>query len=203
MISLISPKVNVLIVGGGRAALIKATTFAKKGCKVWVVSKKFIPEFSELNSYSNLKIINEEYNKHHICDKHIIIIATNCEEINAKIREHCDELSKLYIDCSNSKKGLCITACQRNTENTVFGINTSDGSPKTSIFLADKIKNKLEKYDDFVAFTSLIRNGAKGLENKNEIMNFACSDDFLFFYENGLGKIILKMFYPDTQLFTD
>lgn len=201
MISLISPKINVVIIGGGRAALIKATTFVKKGCSVCVVSKEFLPEFEKLSDYSNLKLIKMEYKKEHIDNKHIVVIATNCEDTNEKIRVHCEESSKLYIDCTIPKNGLFTMTCQRSTKSTNFGINTSDVSPKTSIFLADKIKSKLEEYDNFVTFTALIRNKAKKLENKNEIMDFICSDDFLFFYEKGLGEFILKMFYPDTQLF--
>ncbi|MBV7275243.1 NAD(P)-dependent oxidoreductase [Clostridiaceae bacterium UIB06] len=204
MISLISHKINLLIVGGGRAALIKAKTFIQRGCSsVSVVSKEFLPEFEELEHYSNLKLIKEEYKKLYIKDKHIIAIATNCEEVNKKVRKDCDELSKLYIDCTNPKEGLCIMACQRSTKSTSFGINTNDISPKTSVFLANKIKDKLEKYDNFISFTALIRNKAKELKNKNEIMGFICSDDFLFFYEIGLGELILKMFYPDVELFKE
>lgn len=203
MISLISPKVNVLIVGGGRAALIKAKTFIERGCSVSVVSKEFLLEFEKLKSYSNLRLINEEYKKNYINDRHIVVIATNCEAINKKIRKDCDELSKLYIDCTDPKEGLCVMACQRSTKSTSFGININDVSPKTSVFLANKIKNKLEGYDDFITFTALVRNNAKELKNKNEIMEFICSDNFLFFYEKGLGELILKMFYPDVELFKE
>lgn len=200
MLSLVSEKISVLIVGGGRAALIKARTFAKNGCRVWVISKKFLPEFYQLSISSNLKLVNEEYSKKHVIDKHLIIIATNNEDTNEEIRNHCDELYKLYIDCSIPKKGLCITSCQRSTKSTTFGINTKDFSPKTSVFLANRIKNKLEKYDDFIAFTAFIRNNIKDLANKNEIMDFICSEDFLFFYDKGMEKSILKMFYPNIQL---
>ncbi len=203
MVSLISPKINVLIVGGGRAALTKARTFVKKGCRVWVISKEFTQEFNELSGYPNLKCIKGEYSKQYISDKHIVIIATNCEETNQNIRNHCEEFYKLYIDCSTPKKGLCITTCQRSTKNITFGININDFSPKTSVFLADKIKNQLEKYDDFVTFTAFIRNSIKDFENKNEIMNFICSEDFLFFYNKGMAKSVFQMFYPNTQLFKD
>ena len=195
MISLISPKINVLIVGGGKAALIKARTFTKKGCKVWVISNEFIPEFSELDTCLNLKFIKEEYNKNYVIDKHLIIIATNNEAVNEKIRNNCEELYKLYIDCSKAQKGLCITTCQRNTNSISVGINTRVFSPKTSVFLADKIKNELEKYEEFAVFTSYIRNSIKNFENKNEIMNFICSEDFLFFYNKKMAKNVFEMFY--------
>ena len=45
MISLLSNKVNILIVGGGEAAFIKCRTFSKEGCNITVVSKEFCSDF--------------------------------------------------------------------------------------------------------------------------------------------------------------
>ena len=40
MISLFSSRINVLIIGAGKAALIKAKTFLSNGCNVSVVAKE-------------------------------------------------------------------------------------------------------------------------------------------------------------------
>lgn len=195
MLSLISEKINVLIVGGGKAALTKAHTFADRGCRVTVVSKEFLEGFKELKSYKNIELIYDEYNKKYIYDKHVVIIATNSEEVNRVIREDCKEAYKLFIDCSSPKEGTCITPCQRNTKNTFFGLHTNSVSPKTSVYLANKVKNELEKYDEFVSFSSSIRNQIKDWDRKQQIMNFICSDDFYFFCEKGKHKEIFSMFY--------
>lgn len=197
MLSLISSKINVLIVGGGKAALIKAKTFIKSSCKVCIVAKEFIPEFKQFIHCTNLELIIDKYNKNYIFDKHLIVIATNCEVVNKSIRKDCEELYKLYIECTTPRDGVCITPCQRSTQSIFFGLHTVGGNPKMSVFLADKMKGSLEKYDGFVEFTSIIRNKVKNLKNKQEILNFICSDDFYFFYEKGKARAILKLFYRE------
>lgn len=197
MLSLISEKINVLIIGGGKAALTKVRTFAERGCSVDLVSKEFLEEFKELKAFKNINLIYDDYNKKYIYDKHVVIIATNSKEVNKEIREDCNELYKLFVDCSDPKEGTCITPCQRNTKNTFFGLHTNSVSPKTSIYLANKVKGELEKYDEFVSFSSSIRNQIKDWDRKQQIMNFICSDDFYFFYEKEKEMTILKMFYPE------
>lgn len=197
MLSLISERINVLIIGGGKAALTKVRTFAERGCSVDLVSKEFLEEFKELKAFKNINLIYDDYNKKYIYDKHVVIIATNSKEVNKEIREDCNELYKLFIDCSSPKEGTCITPCQRNSKNTFFGLHTNSVSPKTSIYLANKIKGELEKYDEFVSFSSSIRNQIKDWDRKQQIMNFICSDDFYFFYEKEKELTILKMFYPE------
>ena len=49
-ISLISSKIKVLIVGGGKGGYIKAKSFLQRGCKVYVISKEFDERFEEIKS---------------------------------------------------------------------------------------------------------------------------------------------------------
>ncbi|AWI06589.1 NAD(P)-dependent oxidoreductase [Clostridium drakei] len=197
MLSLMSNKIKVLIVGGGNAALIKAKTFIKKGCLVSIVAKDFNDGFKELKNYSNLKITKSEYKREYIECNHLVIIATNSEKINFEIRSHCIESYKLYIDCTSPENGLCVTPCQRNTKNIFLGVNTSSGNPRASVYLADKIKDCAVKYDKFIEFTSDLRKRLENSSIKKEIMKFVCSEDFYFFYEKGKEDIVLNMFYMD------
>lgn len=197
MLSLISSKINVLVVGGGNAALIKAKTFVKKGCFVSVVSKEFNEGFKELENSSNLKVIKSEYKEEYIRCNHIVIIATDSKKVNENVRQHCEESCKLYIDCSSPEHGLCVTPCQRNTKNIFLGVNTSNKNPRAAVYIADKIKDYIGKYDEFIEFTSNVRNSIKESSKKREIMKFMCSEDFYFFYEKGKENIVLKMFYTD------
>ena len=50
MISLFSSRINVLIIGAGKAALIKAKTFLSNGCNVSVVAKEINEAFYKLDS---------------------------------------------------------------------------------------------------------------------------------------------------------
>ncbi|MCB2290707.1 NAD(P)-dependent oxidoreductase [Clostridium sp. CS001] len=195
MISLISSKINVLIVGGGEAAFIKCKTFSKEGCNVTVVSKDFSIVFAPLKEICNIRLIKGEYDESYIEHNHIVIIATDNEETNNAIKLHCDKKSKLYIYCANYKEGLFVTPVQKHTPNMKFALHTKSSSPKTALFMSKIIEDKLLEYNDFIEYTSGIRNIVKKLESKKAIMNFICSEDFYFFYTKGVQNIILEMFY--------
>ncbi|MBA5850970.1 NAD(P)-dependent oxidoreductase [Clostridium sp. cel8] len=194
-VALSSQKINVLIVGGGRAAYIKLKTFSTKGAQVFVVAKKFLSEFDEFKTMKNVHILKKNYEKKYIEKSHIIVIATDNAELNSTIREDCNNMNKLYIDCTKPSLGNCITPCQRNTKNIYFGVNTSEVSPKGAVFVADKMREYAEKYDDFIEFTFKMRRKMEGNKNRKIVMRFICSEDFYFFYQKGKAKTIIDMFY--------
>lgn len=196
-ISCISYKVKVLIIGGGRAGFIKANTFAKNGAMVTVLSKDFCTDFNKFKNYSNVKIVLGEYDKKYLLKNHLIVIAIDNEIVCNVIKNHCDELCKLYLDCSNFKEGLFLVPCQRSTNTVNFGLSTKEGSPKTSRYIAEKIKHSISQYDSFIDFNCKLRNIIKELKEMSDIMEFVSSDDFYFFYKKNKYNYILKMFYPN------
>jgi len=195
MISLISNKINVLIVGGGEAAFIKCRTFSKEGCNITVVSKEFCSGLYELGDSYNVKLIEDEYNESYVDLNHIVIIATDNKEINESIKDYCDRKCKLYVHCEDYKKGLFITPLQRDTPNMKFAIHTKNSSPKTALFMSKIIEDEICKYTNFIDYTCRIRNIVKQRSEKKEIMDFVCSKDFNFFYDMGAQDTILEMFY--------
>ncbi|MBW9144567.1 NAD(P)-dependent oxidoreductase [Clostridium sp. CM028] len=195
MISLLSDKINILIVGGGEAALIKCKTFSKEGCNITVVSKEFCLEFYTLQNIYNLKLIKGEYDERYVDQNHIVIIATDNIETNDGIKEYCDRKSKLYVHCGDYKQGLFVTPVQRSTPNMKFALHTKNGSPKTTLFMSKVIEDKICEYEGFINYTCSMRNMVKKSEVKKEIMNFVCSEDFYFFYNKGVQNTILEMFY--------
>ena len=195
MISLLSNKVNILIVGGGEAAFIKCKTFSKEGSNITVVSKEFCSKFEELQNLYNVTLIKAEYDESYMENKHIIIIATDSKETNENIKAYCDKESKLYLHCGNYKEGLIVTPVQKNTRNMRFALHTKNGSPKTALFMSKIIEDKLEEYSDYIDYTCYIMNMVKDMVKKKEIMNFVSSEDFYFFHTKGFENIILEMFY--------
>ena len=139
MISLMSNKINILIVGGGEAAFIKCRTFSREGCNITVVSKAFSHLFESLKA-SNIKLIKSEYNKSYVDHNHIVIIATDNEEANNNIKADCDKISKLYIHCADFKEGLIVTPVQNDTPNMKFALHTKNSSPKTALFMSSFIQ---------------------------------------------------------------
>lgn len=179
MISLFSNKINVGVIGFGKGALIKAKHFISLGSNVLAIAK-------------------DEYSLAFIRDKHIILIAVDDDKLRTKIKEDCEKHFKIYIDCSNFRDGMGVVPSQRESKNIVFAVNTRNGNPKGSVFLGDILINELIKYDDYIEFTTSIRNKIKNrYDIKKEVLDFIFSEDFQFFFKKGRGIDILKIFYNE------
>lgn len=201
-ISLISSKIKVIIIGGGRAGFIKAKSFLKNGAVVTVLSKEFSPLFSSFPK-ENLTFIKDEYKEEYILPYHLVVIVLEDDRVREEIKVHCKKYCKLYLDGTDFKEGMFVVPCQKNTEFINLSLNTKGGSPKTSIYLANKLINIAKDYDEFVDYCSKLRNSLKGSPLKEEILSFINTDDFYFFFEKGSHNIVLKMFYGGDLIETD
>ncbi len=175
-ISLNGMNTKVLILGGGKSALIKAKTLLNSRFVVHL-DKTFTNELLE--------------------DYHLIVICTNDSKFNENIRNICNSKNKIFIDTTlpeNSKAILCATG---RSENIALGLRIKGKNPKASVFLCNKAKEYLQNFDNYIEFITHIRNNVTTLNNKSEILNFICSEDFLFFFNNGYHIEILQLFYSD------
>ena len=196
-LALISKKINIAIIGGGRAGHIKTKAFSKRGYNVVVLSLDFINEFDAFNNKENIKLIKGYYFKEFIMDKHIVVIAINDDLKRQEIIKHCNENAKLYIDCSDFKNGLAVVPFQIESESLICGINSRGGNPRVTRKISEKVQAVLLEEEEFVSFSTDIRNKLKGQENFKEVMDFILEDDFKFFFNNGYGKEIINMFYDN------
>ena len=195
-VSLLSDKINVGIIGAGRAGLIKARHFINQGVHVHILAKEESREVAELIKGSNAVLELNEYYRDFILDKHLIVIAVDDKRVAELIRVHCNELSKIFIDSTSFKDGLAVVPVQRETKSLVVSVNSKEGNPKGSIFIADRIKKSILEYDRFIEFTTLVRNEVKGKEKiRNSVLSFIFSDDFIYFFNKKKGRIVLKLFY--------
>jgi len=198
-IGLISSKLRVGIIGGGKAGTIKTKHFVNNKCYVEVLSYTFSEEIIELSkaSMGRLKLINEEFSYEFLRDKHIIIIALSEKKLKNKIKKYCDENYKIYIDSSDFTDGMGVVPVQRSTENITFALNTRYGNPKGAVLVSNKVKDILELYDDFIGFIGIIRSRAKEFpQYKNEILKFIGTDDFKKHFDEGKSEIILRINFP-------
>ncbi len=195
MISLLADRINVLIVGGGRAGYIKAKAFLGSGANVTIVSEAFCNEVIELKdntgddctlaSKYNLNLVEDVYRRGYILDKHLIVIATNNKAVNSEIRKHCDEMSKIYLNCEDYRQGLFVTPIQIHTENLSAALHTKGASPKTTSFLAKRLKNSIEEYDEFVKYSCKIRNIYKKSNLKDRILEIISTEEFYLAFKSG------------------
>jgi len=194
LISLISNKIKVLIIGGGRAGFIKAKSFARRGCSVTVVSIDFIEDFNSILN-ENIHLIRSEYISDFTVDTHLVVIAVSDEYLINNIKQDCEAQYKLYLCCNQSKNGLFIVPAAGETEQGVFAFHTKNGSPATATFIRDKIHNQVKEYDAFVQYSCKLRSSLKGNMKLPEIMRFVNTEDFMMFFQNDKHQMILKLFY--------
>lgn len=186
-LSLFSHKTRIGVIGGGKAGLIKVRHFLKSKCYVEVISKEFTDEIIELSHKNErLKLIHREFYEEFLKDKHIIIIVLNDEILRNKIKKYCDDNFKIYIDCTDFRRGMAVVPTERSTRTMNFALNTKNGNPKGSVWAADKISSILKEDDDFIEFTTKIRNKSKSIqEYKKEILEFIFTDEFKKSFDEG------------------
>ncbi|OOM80404.1 NAD(P)-dependent oxidoreductase [Clostridium sp. BL-8] len=194
-IALISKKLRVGIIGGGKAGEIKARHFVNSKCYVEILSRTFDNNIIKLAECEpeRLKLITDSFNFKFLEDKHLIIIALDDEELRSKIKKYCDDNYKLYIDSTCFKDGMGAVPIERNTKNITFALNTKQGNPKGTILLSNKVKNFLEEYDEFIEFTGRIRDKAKKVpQYKKDILEFIGDEDFKDSFDKGESESALR-----------
>ena len=196
-IGIMSSKLKIGIIGAGRAGFIKAKHFAKNGCYVEIIAKEFSKEIIELSKEAKLKLINDEFTIEFLKDKHLIVIAVNDEILKKNIREYCEKNYKIYIDSSDFKNGMGIVPVEVQSKNIMAALNTKLGNPKGTLLLSRRMKNILEEYDDFIEFTSKVRNNAKSLPKyKKDVINLIGTDEFEKLYKENKYEEFLRKIFP-------
>lgn len=196
-IALMSSKLRIGIIGGGKVAYLKSKTFIENGCFLEIISKDFLEGFLK-SDYKNIVLNNNKYNKDFINDKHIIIIAINDDNLRKEIIEDCEQAFKIFIDCIDVKDGMAAMPIQRKIKNIRIALNTSITNPKGSKMLMESIVKNLSEYDEFIEYAGKVRNKAKDLKvYKKEIISFINSEDFKFMWENNKSELALKLFFDE------
>ncbi|NLK94775.1 MAG: NAD(P)-dependent oxidoreductase [Clostridiales bacterium] len=200
-LTLLSKKLNVGVIGSGKAGLIKAKSFISKGCNVSIIdnNKKAIEKsIIILGNGNNYNIDLKPYQKDFIYDKHIIIIAVNNKKLEETIKFHCNSLSKIYINTSDFTDGLAVLPMQVETEEILISINTKGGNPKGSMYIKEIIEKDINNYNEYIGFTTTVRNIIKIFPKiKDEVLSFIFSEDFKFFFHKGKGKEVFNIFYEE------
>jgi precorrin-2 dehydrogenase / sirohydrochlorin ferrochelatase len=195
-LSLLTEKVKVLVVGGGKAALIKVKSFLARGCRVTGVAPVFREEFTTLDS-EDLHLQKGSYECSQLSGQHLVVIATNDEAVNRKVQNDCEQAAKLYLTCSDYRNGQFVTPIMRESDEALLALHTKVGSPRTSVFLAEKLQEQLRSYDCFIRFACELRQKLKGRDDKNQIMKRVNSDEFFKVFMEGKYHELVKTLLED------
>lgn len=197
--SFFTKSIRVGVIGGGKAAAIKVKTLTNKNIYVEVLAKEFSEEILSINS-NKLILVKSTYSKEFIKNKHLIIIAVNDDKLTDEIKNDCEEEYKIFINCTDFKRGMGAIPVQKDLNNISFGLSTKQGNPKGALLAADLAFKSLIEIDDFIGFTGKLRENIKKLDNKKELINFIVSDDFKYFWNIGKDRIILNLFLTEDEI---
>ena len=197
--SFFTKSIRVGVIGGGKAAAIKVKTLTNKNIYVEVLAKEFSEEILSINS-NKLILVKSTYSKEFIKNKHLIIIAVNDDKLTDEIKNDCEEEYKIFINCTDFKRGMGAIPVQKDLNNISFGLSTKQGNPKGALLAADLAFKALIEIDDFIGFTGKLRENIKKLDNKKELINFIVSDDFKYFWNIGKDRIILNLFLTEDEV---
>ena len=195
-IALISSGIRALVVGGGKAGLIKTKALLKRGCIVSVLSKDFIEGFYDIND-KNLHIIQGIYEKGYILDKHLIVMAIGDDCTLHRIIKDCNDNHKLYLNCKNFREGNFIIPFQVESEEVNIAINTTEGNPKVSKKISKVFLEYIEEKDELISFINFARMKLKDNPIKNHVLDFLVSDEFEIYFKEGRHREIIKEKYGE------
>ena len=184
MISLLAAHVRVLIVGGGRAGYVKAKTCVARGCAVTVVSPTFRPEFAALPA-ERLTCVTATYTPAHLARHQLVIIATNDMQVKQRIQADCEAADKLYLTCHEAPAGQFVMPVSRDTAQAVLAVHTKAGSPHTAVFIADKLQETLQTYDEFIRCAAALRACLQGRADRAALLKIIHADEFLALCQRG------------------
>lgn len=143
----------VTIIGGGSVALRKFNTLVNEGALITVVAKDFVDGFVGKNA----KLIKDAYKKEYIEGAFLLYIATDDEELNAKIETDAKELGILFNRCDKSDESDFISINMKKIGGIDVSISTGGRLPDLNKTIMDDLKN-YEAYDDeYLDLASLLR----------------------------------------------
>lgn len=129
----------VLIIGAGNTSLRKVRKLLEFQCEMTVISKEFLPEFSNLN----VRCIQKEVEEKDIDSSYLFVIcATNDSSVNEKVSYVCQE-KKIPINVVD-QPSLCtfIFPSIMHQKDIVAAVSSSGKSPLMSQYIRQNIEKQ-------------------------------------------------------------
>lgn len=179
---------TVLLVGGGRVALRKASLLDKAGAQLIVVSREVDSELKELIDKQQGKVIVGEYHHDVLDGVDLVIAATNDKLLNAQV---CADATDRHIPVSvvnNTELSGFIFPAIIDRSPIVIGVSSGGGSPVLSRLLRAKIETWIPQSYSWLG--ELVERFSKQVSEK-----FTRSDDRDYFWTKVLhGAVAEKVF---------
>ncbi|MEM9546878.1 MAG: bifunctional precorrin-2 dehydrogenase/sirohydrochlorin ferrochelatase [Bacteroidota bacterium] len=168
-------RLNILIVGGGYVALEKLSFLLKSSfdANVEMVATFFRDETSKLAAEYKIPMSVGKYAEEFLNEKHIVIVATDDEEVNLTAYNDCRKRNILVNVADNPPLCDFYMGGIVTKGNVKIAISTNGKSPTTAKRLRQFFEDVIpEKIDDMVQNLNEYRKTIKGdFERKVEVLN--------------------------------
>ncbi len=147
---------KTLVVGGGKAALLKLNSLLSTSAEITVISKDFSFDTSELKKeYKNLNFIKENFEINKIKTEYdMAFICTDNAKLNTEIREFFKHKKTIVMLADNKKESDFITSAIIQKENITISVNTQGKSPTAAKLILIEIEKLIT--EDFTEKINLI-----------------------------------------------
>lgn len=131
----------MLIVGGGKAALLKAKGISRFTTEITILAPQIR---TELLDYP-FDFIEGAYNPTHLEFYDIVYSCTDNYELNQEIALACQNAGKIYSICDNPADSLFVSPAIYKEDDITIAIGTNGSSPKRAIYIRNQIKALIEQ----------------------------------------------------------
>jgi siroheme synthase-like protein len=132
---------NILIVGGGKSALLKARGISRFTENITVIAPEIVEELKVIS----LNTIYEAYKEIHLDNFFMVYACTNDTILNEKIRQDCQQRNILCSICDNPDDSTFVSPAIYKNQDITISIGTNGNSPKRAISIRNQIQELIEK----------------------------------------------------------
>ncbi|MEM0195029.1 MAG: bifunctional precorrin-2 dehydrogenase/sirohydrochlorin ferrochelatase [Thermoplasmatales archaeon] len=171
---------RLLIIGGGKVAALKLKNLVSRFDKITIISDTF----NDIKPADNVEIVKLHIGDTNVLNEFvdnntIVVIASDDDELNARIREYCEKRGILY-NSVDRKDSPFIFPAVLYSNNVVVCVSTEGRSPSLSRFLKEKISQTVEQYSRALPVLEKLRNDMCSVEHNKKAIYF----ENLFKHEN-------------------
>lgn len=132
---------RVLIVGGGKAAALKARGVARFTHNITVVSPELKGDFSQID----FSFIAEHYTRGTALTYDLVYACTDDLVLNREIGQECQQHNILCAICGDSELSSFASPATYINENITISVGTGGSSPRQAIFIRNQIEKLIEE----------------------------------------------------------
>lgn len=132
---------NVLIVGGGKAALLKIKGISRFTSRITILSPDIL---DELEKYPFI-FCKQEYKEGAVDNFFIVYACTDNTVLNQMIGQECERKNILYSICDNPEISSFVSPAIYKNDGITISVGTNGRSPKQAIYIRNQIQKLIEE----------------------------------------------------------